>query len=111
VLAYKWRDLCCFLGLPPDILATIEKDHPHNAMGSLQDGLTHWLKMNYDTDMHGPPSWRKLVEAVDNPAGGRDHALALKIAKDLEHKSEVHANESVINEVICIFYSYLRYGW
>jgi hypothetical protein len=45
--------------------------------------------MNYDIERHGPPSWRKLVEAVDNPAGGSDHALALKIAK--EHtKSEVH---------------------
>ena len=31
---------------------------------------------------HGPPTWRRLVEAVDNPAGGSNHSLAERIAID-----------------------------
>ena len=39
-----------------------------------------WLQQNYDVHKHGPPTWRNLVKAVDDPAGGNNHALAISIA-------------------------------
>ena len=30
----------------------------------------------------GKPTWRRLVEAVEDPVGGNNYALALKIAAD-----------------------------
>ena len=30
----------------------------------------------------GKPTWRRLVEAVEDPVGGNNHALALKIAAE-----------------------------
>ena len=30
----------------------------------------------------GKPTWRRLVEAVEDPAGGNNHALALNIAAE-----------------------------
>ena len=39
-----------------------------------------WLQQNYDVHKHGPPTWRNLVKAVDDPAGGNNHALAMSIA-------------------------------
>jgi hypothetical protein len=44
--------------------------------------LNIFLKHRYNVQKYGPPTWRKLVEAVDNPAGGNNHALAKKIAEN-----------------------------
>ena len=44
--------------------------------------LLVWLKHSYNVDKHGPPTWRRLVEAVDKEAGGNNHALAEKIASN-----------------------------
>ena len=41
---------------------------------------TEWLKRNYKVEKFGEPTWQRLVEAVGNPAGGEDMALARKIA-------------------------------
>ena len=51
----------------------------------LREGLTLWLQGDYDTAKHGPPTWRKLVDAVANSSGGNDLTLALEIAQ--AHKS------------------------
>ena len=34
-------------------------------------------------DEYGPPTWRRLVQAIDSAAGGNDHNLAVRIA--LQH--------------------------
>ena len=81
----NWHDVCLALGLPPSLLSAIRSDHPDDVKACLREGLSNWLQRNYNTELHGFPSWRKLVEAVDHPAGGSNSALALKIAE--EHKS------------------------
>ena len=43
--------------------------------------LKVFLKHRYNVKKYGPPTWRKLVEAVDSPAGGNNHALAKKLAE------------------------------
>ena len=40
-----------------------------------------WLQREYDVQQCGPPSWRALVEAVADPAGGNDTDLAESIAE------------------------------
>ena len=86
----KWDTLCSSLGISPDVLSAIEKEHGYDTGVCLHRGLTHWLKRNYDTKKYGPPTWRMLVAAVDNSSGGNDSALALDIAEKHRGKSTVH---------------------
>ena len=81
----KWYRFCISLGLRASRLDSIAKNNPNSTDDCLLDGLKDWVKKNYETEKHGHPTWRKLVEAVDNSSGGENHALALEIAE--EHKS------------------------
>ena len=76
----KWYGFCIYLGLQAPRLDVIAKNNPNNTDDCLMCGLKDWLMKNYKTEEHGPPTWRKLVEAVGNPSGGENRALALKIA-------------------------------
>ena len=78
--------LCCSLGLRASLVDTIEMDHPRDINHCLFQGLKQWIMRNYDTTKHGLPTWRRLVEAVDDSSGGHNHALALEIAE--KHKGE-----------------------
>ena len=44
--------------------------------------LTQWLKKTYNVKRFGEPSWKLLVKAVSDQAGGNDRALAEKIAQN-----------------------------
>ena len=72
-LTARYYELGIVLDLPPHELETIHKECYHNISLGLIKVVTAWLK-------RGSQTWQKLVEAVDNPAGGNDHALAKKIA-------------------------------
>ena len=48
--------------------------------------VTEWLKRNYNVKKFGEPTWQWLVEAVGDPAGGANTALAREIAT--KHKDE-----------------------
>ena len=80
----RWSQLCCALGLSLSQISAIRKNHAGNTVESLEEGISQWLQQNYNTDKHGPPTWRKLVAAIDNPVGGSNHDLAMKIL--LKHK-------------------------
>ena len=77
-ISSQYYDFGIALGIPPDVLSNI-KEEPKRALSNV---LQEWLKQNYNTEKHGLPTWRKLVEAVDNPAGGNNHALAKAIASE-----------------------------
>ena len=47
--------------------------------------VTKWLKKNYNVERFGEPTWQWLVEAVGDPAGGANKALAGDIAR--KHKA------------------------
>lgn len=68
------------LGLPPGELQTIELEHDKDVARRFIQVLTVWLKQEYKVEKYGFPTWRKIVEAVDSPAGGGNHALAKAIA-------------------------------
>ena len=86
-LAAKWRNMCLALGvLDADTIANTWRDPKE----CLTDVLKQWLKRSYTTQKRGPPTWRKLVEAVANNNGGDNPALAETIAN--KHQSEYSQN-------------------
>ena len=77
-ISSQYFDFGIALGIPPDYLGDI-REEPRRALSNV---LQAWFKQNYNTEKHGLPTWRKLVEAMDNPAGGNNHALAKTIASE-----------------------------
>ena len=63
----------------------------------LSDVIENWLKRNYNTERFGPPTWRKLVEIVADPAAGNDRALAGKIAR--KHLAETKDGKSCLGSM------------
>ena len=79
--AGRWSGMCLALGLLPSDKSTIEAADRGNPHDCLQAVVVKWLQKGYDYQRHGPPTWRMLVEAVGDPAGGNNCALAEAIAK------------------------------
>jgi hypothetical protein len=69
------------LGLPIAVLESIRKTES-DIEQALYGTLKLWLQQKYDTERFGPPTWRTLVEAVDQKAGGNNNELAKKIASN-----------------------------
>ena len=68
------------LRLKPGELQAIRKSCGQDIDQAFTDVLLAWLRQRYDVVKYGPPTWRMLVKAVDSPAGGNNHALALTIS-------------------------------
>ena len=69
------------LGLPLREMNIVQETFRQDVPRAFMEVLQIFLKHRYNVEKYGPPTWRKLVEAVDSPAGGNDHALAKKIAE------------------------------
>ena len=68
------------LGLPLRELDIIRKSFCQDIDKAFDETLLVWLRHRYDTSRHGLPTWKRLVEAVNSPAGGNNMALAYRIA-------------------------------
>ena len=68
------------LGLPPGELSSVRSSNTQDHELQLNDVLLVWLRQKYNVERFGSPTWQKLVEVIDNPAGGNDHRLAKAIA-------------------------------
>ena len=71
------------LRLFPEELESIRTKYldESDAEKALNDVILLWLHhQKYNVDRFGPPTWRKLVEAVNHPLGGRNYEVARKIA-------------------------------
>ena len=80
-LAGRWSSMCLALRMHPSDRSKIAAAHPGNPEECLQAVVVKWLQKGYNYQRYGSPCWRMLVEAVGNPAGGNDCALAEAIAK------------------------------
>ena len=76
----RWKHIGLALRLDPSKLDVIEKENKE-LEDCLTKVLTLWLKKTYNTERFGEPSWKLLADAVRDPAGGNNPALALKITK------------------------------
>ena len=79
-VAAKWKAVGLALRLKLGELDSIAASHPHNVEECLSEMLTQWLRRNYNVKKFGEPSWQRLVEAVGDPAGGANPAVANQIA-------------------------------
>ena len=80
-LAGKWQNMCLSLRLRPSDEIMIAKMYT-GPIDCLRAVLTKWLRKGYNYQKHGPPTWRMLVKAVADPAGGDNVALAEVIARN-----------------------------
>ena len=85
----RYSTLATQLGLSPNTVGVAERECP-TVSERLQRILLEWLQGNYDTKLHGLPSWRLLCTAVAREAGGRDKRLASKIANQHPLTAKVH---------------------
>ena len=79
-VARNWKGIGEALRLKPIMLDSIEVDGK-NEESRMNKVLTEWLKKSYNVSRFGLPSWKLLVAAVADPAGGNDRALAERIAQ------------------------------
>ena len=80
-LSARWSSICLALRLRPSDRSKIAVAHPGNPDECLEAVVVKWLQKGYNYQQHGSPSWKMLVKAVGDPAGGNDCALAGAIAK------------------------------
>ena len=85
-VSHNWKGVGEALRLKPALLSRIQANHPTDVIACLTETLTEWLNKSYNTSRFGPPSWKLLVAAVANPAGGNDGALAEQIAQKYNGK-------------------------
>ena len=78
-VANKWRNIGLALRLTPNVIGTIGTKN--DAKDCLLEVLTEWLKKTYNVERFGEPSWKLLIMAVGDRAGGGDPALAEIIAQ------------------------------
>ena len=99
-VAHKWYDIGLALGLSPSTLDGISKGQG-DIYELLRSMIVEWLKMSYNYEKFGKPTWRRIVEAVRATSGGRNPALADVLArkhggKNFEYLGpEYYTNESV----------------
>ena len=75
----KWYDIGIALRLNPNALDGIQTSKGGDPSTCLSLMLTEWLKKNYN-EKFGEPTWKWLVDAVGDTAGGGHTALARDIA-------------------------------
>ena len=76
-VAAVWSDLGLALRVRKPDLDVIRASHPQSPKDCLKDVLSGWLQ-----GRNGTPTWRALCEAVAEPAGGNNCALAEEIARN-----------------------------
>ena len=65
-LEADWRDLALQLGLRRNTINSIGANNNRNVRQCLTCALEEWLRLNYDHERYGRPSWRCLTVAVSN---------------------------------------------
>lgn len=89
-IAGRYSPFLRVLGLPESRLAQIKAECRDDPQECLQKGIICLLQENFNTGKYGRLTWRRLVEAVADTAGGNNHTLARKIAA--EHKGVCSAS-------------------
>lgn len=78
----RYKTFGMILGLGFTELEAIQKTNVFDVEDALAAVVITWLRQKYNVKKFGHPTWRRIVEAIDNEAGGNNHALAKRIAKN-----------------------------
>ena len=68
-MAGKWLEITTSLRLKSDEMAIIARDNK-DSKTCLRLAMIEWLKLNYNWQRNGVPSWRMLAKAVRQLDGG-----------------------------------------
>ncbi len=60
----RWRTLATSLRLRIPSMNNIETKNSSDTVRCLQLALTDWLRLNYNYEKNGRPSWKKLAKAM-----------------------------------------------
>lgn len=88
------------LGLPLQEMETIKRSFQQDIPGAFTEVLVVWLQHRYNWEKYGLPTWRRLVEAVNSPAGGNNHALAKTIAQHLKEADNPTGSSHALAEKV-----------
>ena len=89
----QWKSIGIALQLKPSILDGISTENSGDPPACLTSTVTEWLNRNYNVKRFGEPTWQALVEAVGDPTGGANMALARAIARS--HKAVGMSNRYI----------------
>ena len=76
-VAASWRNIGIQLGIRDSQLEAIQLQG-ESPLNCLRQMLSTWLRKNYNVKKFGEPTWMKLIEAVNHPAGGGNPSLAME---------------------------------
>ncbi len=85
-LAGQWRTIATNLRLNNGSMNTIETNHSKDVMRCLQLAIEDWLRLNFNYERNGLPSWRTLAKAVRKLDGRlferivREHPAGMSIS-------------------------------
>ena len=79
-MAHRWQNLCILLGISQSKIDAINITCLGRPCDCLSRGVNEWLQRNYNTDKYGLPSWRTLIEYIDD--------IDCALARDLVKKHE-----------------------
>ena len=77
-LSAKWELLATKLRIKQHTIEAIQKNNPRDVDVCLNKALGHWLKLNYDYERYGRPSWKTLAKSVKS----LDQQVLEKIVRD-----------------------------
>ena len=100
-LAINWMDVGLVLGLRHTDLKEISTTYRENPKKCLKEALAQWLKQKYDVDRNGLPTWKKMVEVVEDPIAGENPALATILARNHQGMQYVHTS---MTSVVLLWY-------
>ena len=78
---HRWYELGVSLRIKVGDLDAVQKDKPNPEEG-LMAVMKLFLRKVYNVKRFGEPTWRRLVQAVQDDSGGEDRALAERIARE-----------------------------
>jgi len=89
-LAGSWSRVCLALRLLPSDRNAIEAAHPGNPHDCLLAVIVKWLQKGYNYQRFGSPTWRMLVKAVGDIAGGDTLAETIANKHPGMHEHNTH---------------------
>ena len=90
----QWMSIGLALRVRSSILDSIIVENSGDPQACLTSLVREWLRRNYNVERFGEPTWQRLVEAMADPAGGDNMALAREIARR-------HTIRGMSNRYIC----------
>ena len=103
----RYYQLGVELGVLPGELDAIKKEYAQDIDQAFNEVVLRWLRQRYDVARFGLPTWKRLIEAVRNPVGADNPALAMDIMA--KHPGMFSVGACVLQKTHCSLSFYISY--